>query len=901
MSDSVYGASIGGGGSPLQTPLLGQTVNPAGALLDWNKARASQFAPAQAEAQVGLTKAQASEAQAHGAAMGVGAQLQQFSLGMLQQQYGRLYGGNDPTSISGSAGTPWEEPTGNSGGGGGGNSGYAGTPGSPTGASLVQTQQPTSTPNAPAAAPAPAPAPAIGSGKEVGPPAAPTGEASATPGIGVFATESQPVNPNEVQQTPLPAPGEQPARQGTPNRGVLSGQGAPNGQPAANVTGAGGTIDPLIGFATPKGWALGFWQAQDKAGERERLYNLRQQTIGQAVGSAIDPRTGAVNPQLWNQATRGLFDQGFITLQQARDYYNRPDLAGNVLNGLLKPSEQPTIQAAAEGQKQMATVVPEAMKAANRARIEGDNTLVTVDVPSADGTSSVQTQMTRNDAIRRGVLKADGSNGTGSVSQGQTGPNTPMSGGAFATRVTGQENGTGNPAARNQSGPGGTATSSAVGNAQFLKDTWLDEMKRNAPQLTQGKTDDQILAMRADPAISAQMTEAYGRENSVALGNAGVPVNATTLGMAHGFGPDGARKLLNAPADASASSVLGQKVMDANPNLRGKTVADVVGGYKNRWGLGPVSFDQPGQTGGGTQVAGPGAGPSGNDVMAGTTPPNAGTVAPQPGEVGRTTPTPSATTGKLIDNDLGQMNKDTEAVADMQGGAQHSAAAQAILYDLRERLKRAPGTTGALGDLRTETANYLKTFAPAWANTFIDKTTGFDPNKAGDMQTIIKEALTATTGAETTLLPGARYGAMLTNYFSKAMPSINTQGPAFKEMMNWQLIGHQMVKDHAAFMQDDNAADRASFQGDMVHNRYATLNASQQRWMSPDGVHIPEVYQAASDAINHRPYNQWSHGLNAAQLGEVGQIIKRVDPTQGGLMNSHGDWIPISRVPAQGW
>lgn len=949
--DATVGASIGGGGNLMQTPLLGRVLDPNAALRNYNSGLASNFAPQQAEANVGLTKAQtvetlakpalySAQAQLYGAQAGVAG----IGLQVKQQQLAAALGQSQNGSTSyqpGSGAMPWES--------GGGREGSPGTPGGPTGASLVSTVQPQGNPAAPApnggqnanappaigaTTPPPAdatpPAPAIGSGATVasGPPPGPSGSV-APGGVGVYATESQPVSPTEVAQatpppgtTPTPRPpqpsGGQPSRTGPPLSGALTGQPPPGMAPV--FTGPEGSISPLVGFAVPKQLSIGLLGAQDQGAEREKLWTLKQHVIASAIQQTINPQTGQADPAMWDQQVQTLFNQGWITNQDVKRAWGNPGLAMQMLTGTMAPGDTPAMQAAVEAGKKQAGVGPALQVKAGETAIEGANTIVHVTVPSADGTSSVDTQMTRNQAIQRGILKPDGSNGTGSVVQGQGATDTPMTGAAFGLKMPGQENNTGNPGALNQSGPGGTATSSAMGNAQFLKDTWLDVMKRNRPDLTQGKTDDQILALRDDrvaaaagaPGLSAQMTTQYAKENSAALSAAGIPVNATTLAMAHGFGPGGAKALLNSPADASASYVLGSQITDANPNLRGKTVADVVGGFKNRWHLGPVQFDEPAGAGG-VKVAGPGGGPAtpppptGNDVLAGggagggATAPNAGTVPPQPGEVGRTTPVPSETTKLQMTNDQTQMNKDTESVADMQSGAQHSAAAQAILYDLRERLKRAPGTTGAMGDTRTEVANYLKTFAPDWANKFVSATTGLDPNKAGDMQTIIKEALTATTGAETTLLPGARYGAMLTNYFSKAMPSINTQGPAFKEMMNWQLIGHQMVKDHAGFVQDDNDAQRANFQGDMVHNRYQTLNASQQKWMDPQGVHIPEVYQAASDALNKRPYDQWSKGLNAAQLGEVGQIIKRVDPTQGGLLNSHGDWIPISRVPAHAW
>lgn len=908
--DPTIGASIGGGGSPLQTPLLGRVVDPWSAMRNYNAGIASQYTAPQAQANVAQTQANTEQMRAHAGLEGAQAGLAGLNLQLTAARYNSIYGAGNTTSYQGNFSDLVNGNTGGGGsGGGGGNPGTPGTAGGPTGASLVGTVQPQ-----PMAAPRPAigattpppangnttpPPPAIGSGAQVAnnAPPGPTGAATPSGQIGVYGTESQPADPNSVQQQPLPPPpgtGQQPPMQ-PPRSGYLGGQSPPGMPPV--FTGSQGVINPFVGFSTPQGLAWGVVTSQEPGAEREKLFALRQRTIGQAVLETMDPRTGQANPQLWNQQIENLFNQGWITNQEVKNFYNQPGKAMQVLTSLGMPTDQnPAVQAAQEGAKKWAGVAPAAQTEANRQRIEGDNTLVHVTVPSADGTSSVDTQMTRNEAIQRGILKADGSNGTGSVIQGQAGPNAPITQGGYGVGITGQENNTGNPAARNPN-------STAMGNAQFLEGTWLSEMKANRPDLAQGKTDQEILAMRDQPGLNAELAGDYARENAPKLQQAGVPVNATTLAMAHGFGPGGAQKLLNSPADASASYVLGQEVMDANPNLRGKTVADVVNGYKSRWGLGPVQFDPPGGTGE-TKVAGPGAGQTGASVLAGggggssTTAPNPGTVAPQPGEVGRATPVPSETAKLAITSDLGQVEKDREAVADIQSSAFHASGAQSVLYDLRERLKANPGVSGAGGEFRTDLANYMKTYSPDWANTFLKNTSGFDANSAGDRQAIIKEALTAVTGAETTMLPGARYGAMLTNYFSKAFPSINTQGPAFNEMLNWGLVGQQMIKDHAGFMQADNGKEIANFQGDMTHNRYATLNASQEKWMDPDGTHNPTVYQAAADALNHRPYSTWSKNLTVDQKTEVGQIIRRVDPTQGGLLNSHNDWIPVARIPA---
>lgn len=141
----------------------------------------------------------------------------------------------------------------------------------------------------------------------------------------------------------------------------------------------------------------------------------------------------------------------------------------------------------------------------------------------------------------------------------------------FADRMEGLENGTGDPAARNP-------RSTAMGNGQFIKATWLQEARDALPQQTAGKSDDQILAMRADPQAARFVTAAYAQKNSQTLMDRGLPVTTGTLALAHRLGPDGAVKLLHASADTPLTEILPASVISANPDMKGQTA----GQYANR-------------------------------------------------------------------------------------------------------------------------------------------------------------------------------------------------------------------------------------------------------------------------------------------------------------------------------
>jgi hypothetical protein len=132
--------------------------------------------------------------------------------------------------------------------------------------------------------------------------------------------------------------------------------------------------------------------------------------------------------------------------------------------------------------------------------------------------------------------------------------------------IIGAESG-GNPNARNPN-------SSASGLGQFIDSTWLSTIRTARPDLA-GKSDSELLALKTDPDLSRQMTEAYANQNQAILTKAGVPVTPGSTYLAHFAGPGGAVKVLQADPTASAGSVLGDAVVRANPFLAKMTVADL--------------------------------------------------------------------------------------------------------------------------------------------------------------------------------------------------------------------------------------------------------------------------------------------------------------------------------------
>jgi hypothetical protein len=119
--------------------------------------------------------------------------------------------------------------------------------------------------------------------------------------------------------------------------------------------------------------------------------------------------------------------------------------------------------------------------------------------------------------------------------------------------------------------------STAMGDGQFLRGTWSDYVRDN-PDRFAGLSPEEALARRADPMESRRAIAWYADRNGQTLARAGLPVNNTTLGLAHRFGAGGATAILRSHPSTPIEQALpnGRAVLAANPDLRGRTVGDVV-------------------------------------------------------------------------------------------------------------------------------------------------------------------------------------------------------------------------------------------------------------------------------------------------------------------------------------
>ena len=126
--------------------------------------------------------------------------------------------------------------------------------------------------------------------------------------------------------------------------------------------------------------------------------------------------------------------------------------------------------------------------------------------------------------------------------------------------------------------------SSATGLHQFTKGTWNKMVETYRPDLLEGRTKNEVLALRTDPDLSTEMAGYLARENADYLESRGLPVNEGSLYLSHFLGSSAAADVLKAAPDTPISSLVGESAIKANQSVLGgdRTAADVAQWASNK-------------------------------------------------------------------------------------------------------------------------------------------------------------------------------------------------------------------------------------------------------------------------------------------------------------------------------
>lgn len=121
------------------------------------------------------------------------------------------------------------------------------------------------------------------------------------------------------------------------------------------------------------------------------------------------------------------------------------------------------------------------------------------------------------------------------------------------------------------------ATSSATGLGQQINATWLVLVNKYHPEWWNGRTKDQVLALRKNPSLNIELLARLAEENARAVGS----VSGGDLYLAHFLGPADAKDLFRAAPNTPVTSLVSDGVVRANRSIMlnkdgtSKTAADV--------------------------------------------------------------------------------------------------------------------------------------------------------------------------------------------------------------------------------------------------------------------------------------------------------------------------------------
>jgi len=103
--------------------------------------------------------------------------------------------------------------------------------------------------------------------------------------------------------------------------------------------------------------------------------------------------------------------------------------------------------------------------------------------------------------------------------------------------------------------------STAVGPFQFIRDTFLDVVRRHFAEETASLSPVAVLGLRTNRAFARRAAEAYAKDNAAHLASEG---------------PSGAARLLRAPPQTKVSGLLSSAAISANPFMARMTAAELI-------------------------------------------------------------------------------------------------------------------------------------------------------------------------------------------------------------------------------------------------------------------------------------------------------------------------------------
>ena len=126
--------------------------------------------------------------------------------------------------------------------------------------------------------------------------------------------------------------------------------------------------------------------------------------------------------------------------------------------------------------------------------------------------------------------------------------------------------------------------SSATGLHQFTAPTWLSVARKYEPEFANSMSEEELLALRTDPATSTRMANHLTNENKRILKNKDIATTNDNLYLLHFGGPSSGVKAITAPAGTKAEDIFTPGQLKANPFLKGMTAEEIRAWSKGKVG-----------------------------------------------------------------------------------------------------------------------------------------------------------------------------------------------------------------------------------------------------------------------------------------------------------------------------
>lgn len=218
---------------------------------------------------------------------------------------------------------------------------------------------------------------------------------------------------------------------------------------------------------------------------------------------------------------------------------------------------------------------------------------------------------------------------------------------------------------------------------------------------------------------------------------------------------------------------------------------------------------------------------------------------------------------------------------------------QTLQKTLEARQAAAGLPTGANFESRAAMANWIKTYAPGVAKLMGVGKDGRlfpDPGKAAEAAKLLTGAAQQNEKAM-----GGSGGLGITQIFINNNANLGMQPEAIRDMSNLAAVTSMATKDYLqgkiGHISDQNRA--LITPGNKAN--YEPVSEYDKAWFTKNNT---LTYFAAVQAMNGKPYAEWSKGLNDADMARALGVIARIDPTST-VTGRNGHPLPVNRfVPA---